>query len=605
MFHKMMLISCILLICGGCASKQSMEIDKSTEGRIKVATSKILFSEDQGKGSLKCSEMKDWDIVVNSEAIPSEKHAAAEFQLYFGKATGIQLPINNNAEKAEKHVYIGAESGFAVDNSDLGDEGLRVIVKDDALAIAGGEPRGTLYGVYQFLRDGLGIRFLTVDHTHIPDAAKAEIPCGEYSYVPTFSFRWSYYKENSDRPDFAAKVQVNTVGADEKLGGKTPQNLINHSFHWLVPFSEYGEEHPEYYAVFEGKRDTNTGGGGPQLCVTNPEVIKIAAETVIQHLDKNPELRNVSVSQADTARYCHCEECEEINQREGTPMGSNLAFVNAVAELVEKKHPKVKIGTLVYWYTRQRPKTIKPRPNVQLQLCSIECCTLHPLNDPDCERNQKFCEDTDNWSAVSKDIWIWNYNTNFHMYDLPFPNLRVIGPNIRYFVKSNVKGAFMQANGNGNSGELCDLRNYLIARMLWNPELDDQEVIEEFVKLHYKGAAQVILDYINMLHDNAEQMGVNPGCFPKPAEVGLTPEVAQKTFDFFKKAMELADDETVKARVEKASICSYRAMLEAGELEDSERKALIDDYIELCHRHNMTRASEHKDAETFFKELKE
>ena len=195
-------------------------------------------------------------------------------------------------------------------------------------------------------------------------------------------------------------------------------------------------------------------------------------------------------------------------------MGSQLAFVNAVAEQIEAKYPNVKVGTLAYWYTRKAPKTIKPRHNVQIQLCSIECCTLHPIDDPTCDRNKEFCQDMKDWSSICNDIWIWNYNTNFRYYDLPFPNLRVIGPNVRYFLQNSAKGVFMQANGNGMSGELSDIRNYLIARMLWNPNFDDKAVLEEFVRLHYKSASQPILDYINMFHDNAEKNGLNTGLFP-------------------------------------------------------------------------------------------
>ncbi len=584
--HRMFVVLCILLICGGCA-KPLIKTDYF-DGREKMSI-------------LKCSQMRDWDIVVNSEAIPSEKYAAQEFQRLFEQAAGLHLPVRNNAEEAANHVYIG---GGSIDTSELGDEGLHVVIREDSIAIAGGKPRGTLYGVYQFFENELDVRFLTCDHTHVPDSSEAEIPCREYTYVPPFSFRWSYYKENSDKPEFAARIRVNTVSSDEKLGGKTPQNLIGHSFHWLVPFSKYGEEHPEYYALVEDKRDTHTGGGGPQLCVTNPEVIKIAAESAIRYIDEHPGIKNVSVSQADTARYCRCDKCEEINRREGTPMGSNLAFVNAVAELVEKVHPDVKVGTLAYWYTRKAPKTIKPRDNVQIQLCSIECCTLHPIDDPDCPKNREFCDDMNEWSKICDDIWVWNYNTNFRAYDLPFPNLRVIGPNVRYFLRNNVKGVFMQANGNGNSGELCDLRNYLIARMLWNPELDDEAVLEEFVNLHYKGAAQPILDYIEMLHDNAEQAGVHPNCFPSAEKVGLNPVIACRTLGYFTQALELADDETVRARVEKASICAYRAMIEAGDIKGSERETIVDQYITLCKRHNMTRSSEHQEAAVFFEKLK-
>ena len=163
----------------------------------------------------------------------------------------------------------------------------------------------------------------------------------------------------------------------------------------------------------------------------------------------------------------------------------------------------------------------------------------------------------------------------------------------------------MQANGNGTSGELSDLRNYIIARMIWNPDFDAKELREEFVRLHYKSAAQPILDYIEMLHDNAEEAGVHPGCFPSPDQVGLNPEISRKTFDYFEKALQLSDDEVVRARVEKASICAYRAMLEAGgPMPTAEREDLIDRYITLCQRYNMTYAAEYKEASRFFEELR-
>ena len=151
----------------------------------------------------------------------------------------------------------------------LDDEAIQITVESGRVQIQGGLPRGVLYAVYQFLEELVGIRFLTAEHTHIPDASALKIPCGSYTYAPPFSFRWSYYRENSENPAFAAKRKVNTVTDAENLGGKTQQQLINHSFHALVPYGTYGENHPEYYALVEGKRDTNTHGGGPQLCVTN------------------------------------------------------------------------------------------------------------------------------------------------------------------------------------------------------------------------------------------------------------------------------------------------------------------------------------------------
>ena len=555
------------------------------------------LSYQPSEDTLDCSRMNGWDIVVSDDAIPSEKYAAEEFQKWFGRATGIQLPLRSTAHGGSDHVYIGPDAADT-----MGEEELQIVVENDRVIISGGRPRGTLYGVYQFLEDFFHVRFLTYDHTHVPDASAPKIPCGTYTYNPPFSFRWSAYGENTEHPEFAGRLRVNTVTDDERLGGKTEQTLINHTFHWLVPFSEHGADHPEYYALVDGKRHTDTSWAGPQLCVTNAEVLEIAADAAIKHLDDHPEIKNVSVSQADSDWYCRCDPCGEINQREGTPMGSQLTFVNAVAERVERAHPDAKVGTLAYWYTRKPPETIRPRHNVQIQLCSIECCTLHPIDDPNCEKNRAFCRDTDEWGKICNDIWVWNYDTNFRAYDLPFPNLRAIGPNVRYFLRNNAKGLFMQAVHNGTAGELCDLRNYLIGHIIWNPHLDDRAILQEFVRLHYKSAAQPIIDYINMLHDNAEEVRVHPNCFPSVEEVGLNPEVSQRIFDYFEQALALADDDDVRARVQKASICAYKAMLVAGgEMEAATRVGLVDRYIILGERYQMTHVAEQTIASEYFK----
>ena len=558
----------------------------------------MAVKKDLSEGKLDWAEMDGWEIATADGAIPAEIYAAEELQRWLDSRIGRELPIRPEAENRAQQIRIDFDP-------DLEEEAFRIEVAVDRLIIVGGRPRGALYGAYQMLEDFLGIRFLTGDHTHVPKGVIDPTPCGTYSYGPPFSFRWSFYRENADQPEFAAHLRVNTVTDEERLGGKTPQNLINHTVHMLVPFDQYGEDHPEYFAMVDGERDTNTHGGGPQLCVTNPEVIEIATQSTIAHLDAHPYLRNFSVSQADTDRYCRCPECEAINQPEGTPMGSQLAFVNAVAEEVEKKHPQVKIGTLAYWYTRQRPKTIRPRDNVQIQLCSIECCTVHAIDDPDCPRNHPFCRDMDEWGEVCSDIWIWNYNTDFSRYDLPFPNLRSIGPNVRYFLNSRAKGIFMQANGNGRTGELSDLRNYIIGRLLWDPEADEKELQREFIDLHYGKAGGPITEYLEMLHDNAEAKGVHPNCFPSAEEVGLDAAMAKKSADYFARALELADDDAVCSRVEKASICTYRARIETEAWEsDEEREELIDQYIALCKTHGMTHAAEHKLADDFFAELK-
>jgi len=555
----------------------------------------------------------NWDIVIAPDAPPSTRYAAEEFQALFGAASGTKLAIATAVERPDRHIFIGASpamraSGAGFEVAGFGEEDFRIIIRDGAIAIAGGEPRGTLYGVYTFLEDYVGVRFLTADHTHVPPlpAWKVVGPV-DRSYHPPLAMRWSYYGEVNRDPAFAARIRVNTVGLDPRHGGRTGITNISHSFFHQIPSQKYGPEHPEYFALVDGKRlaPVKNDGYDTEPCLTNPEVLKIVTAAVLEEIAGHPEQSNVSVSQNDNAKYCRCPACAAVDAREGTPMGSLLEFVNAVADVVAAKYPRVKVGTLSYWYTRRPPKTIRPRPNVQIQLCSIECCLLHPIADPACPKNVEFCRDLEGWGKICENVSIWNYNTNFTNYLLPCPNLRVIEPNVRFFVTNQAKGIFMQAAGNAWAAELSDLRNYMIANLIWDPNRSGQELMDEFLRLHYGPAAPPIRQYIDLVHDAAAASGAHQNCFARQAtQYGLDPSIAPKAVALFDEALARAGSDAVKARVEKASIAALRLAIDPVWYADDPAKVdaqileklrpVIRRFVGLCERFRVDQASEHE-----------
>ena len=126
---------------------------------------------------------------------------AEEFQEFFRQAGGLKLPIVHKITRWDKHVFIGSGMvmqaspvGFNVE--DLGPEDLRIVVRDGNIAIAGGRPRGTLYGVYTFLEDYLGVRFLTHDHTHVPAVGWQRLigPLDRVYRPPFANYRNAVYK---------------------------------------------------------------------------------------------------------------------------------------------------------------------------------------------------------------------------------------------------------------------------------------------------------------------------------------------------------------------------------------------------------------------------
>ena len=135
-----------------------------------------------------------------------------------------------------------------------------------------------------------------------------------------------------------------------------------HTFNSLVPPEIYFKDHPEYFALRDGKRLPT------QLCLTNPEVVKVVIQNLRRQIAQNPRAKYWSVSQNDNRQYCKCDECRALDEKEGSHSGTMINFVNQVAE----QFPDYMISTLAYEYTRKAPATIKPAKNVNIMLCSIE-----------------------------------------------------------------------------------------------------------------------------------------------------------------------------------------------------------------------------------------
>ena len=158
---------------------------------------------------------------------------------------------------------------------------------------------------------------------------------------------------------------------------------------------------------------------------------------------------------------------------------------------------------------------------------------------------------------------IWNYNVNYHCYLWPVPNLRVLEPNVRLFVNSGAKGVFMQAAGDSVAADFSELRNYIICRLLWNPSLSGQKLMNEFLDLHYGKAAPPVRRFINFMHDRVAAKGIEKNCFGSARRhFGIDDQIINAGLKAFQEASRLADNDQIRRRVEQASISVYGAAIE-------------------------------------------
>lgn len=443
----------------------------------------------------------DYVIVTPETPSPSQQYAAMELQAFVKQMTGATLPIQTDAEPLPaKAILLGATRhttaaiGRPAELPALGDDGFLLLTAGPHLLIVGSPVRGTLYGVYELLETYGGCRWYASFHSVIPQRQTWTLPPLDVAQTPAFAMREPFWWVMFPG-DFAARCKANgnRMELEDKHGGKIRfgGGLFVHTFNRLCPPEEFFAAHPEYFSEINGQRTANRS----QLCLTNPDVLRIVTERLLQAIRKDPDGKLFSVSQNDWAGYCTCPRCKAIDDREGSPSGTMIWFVNQVAEAVEKEFPEVWIETLAYQYTRHPPKTLRPRRNVVPRLCTIECDFSKPLDISTYEQNVRFVEDIQGWAAISDKLYIWDYVTNFGHYLGPHPNFAALQGNVQFFRDHGVVGLFEQGAYQAPHAEFAELRAWVLAKLLWDPDQDVQKLYDDFFPGYYGAAAAPVREY--------------------------------------------------------------------------------------------------------------
>ncbi|HOX36871.1 MAG TPA: DUF4838 domain-containing protein [Candidatus Brocadiia bacterium] len=510
----------------------------------------------------------DYTICVSTDAIEPEKLAARELSRFMGEIAGAEFPIVEGNAPKEPAIIVGNGAilnSAAPDLAELkfGDEELIIAARGRNLILAGGRPRGTLYAVYEFLDTRMGCRWYTKDVSVIPRQTSIELAFADYRFNPVLEYREPFFTEAFDG-EWCMRNRMNSTHGrlSATQGGNISYRGFVHTFYSLLPPEQYFKEHPEYYSEIYRRRVGDKG----QLCLTNPDVLRIVTDKVREWARQEPKADIISVSQNDWWGWCSCAKCSELAKREGSQAGPIIHFVNQIADSLKEEFPDLAIDTLAYSYSRKPPKFARPRPNVIVRLCSIECCFCHPLDAPDCQLNAKFAEDIREWAKICDRLYIWNYNTDFAHYHAPFPNIRVIGPNIEFFAKHNVRGIFEQgAYPSCGGGEGAELKSYIMARCLWKPGTDSRAVTVEFLRAVYGPAANAMLKYYDVLHDAVEKRDVHVGIFMSPSQ-WFSPELLKACREPLDEAAAAVKGNTdYERRVRQARMWLKYAELNSGE----------------------------------------
>jgi len=508
----------------------------------------------------------DYVIVVPDDA-PQSFYAGARWINEFlnqmlGKekdAPGPLAVIAESAYTAGKFISLGRTGlgGTAFDaaaDALQTDEGFVKLAVGDNIFIsgkrAGPDPgRATMYGCADFVERELGCRWFTPTLRTAPRRDDIFIDAGlDDTQEAVLDYRDDYWPYVYLYPEFKAFHKINSfMGARDDTGeyGRNFEYIggFCHTLWDLVPRSLF-DTRPELFAYRLDKKARVPD----QRCLTNGDVFEMAKAKVFAYIEAHRgdlNFKIVSVTQEDNDAPCQCDRCLASDALYGGPSGTNIWFTNKIADAVWEEFPDrrdILVDTFAYTYTVEPPRNICPSRNVIVRMCSMGCCFNHPLRAcgygrgglfPDMKPHRsEFARQMEGWGALcavnGAQLYVWDYNTCFKFYPQLYPNLHVLADNLQFFVENGVRGVFEEGYDTGGvevlpgscSGEFGELRAYMLAKLLWDPYLNSNRLMDEFMDAYYgAGAAPYIkefLDFYTNLAIGTSHIGVfgRPENFP-------------------------------------------------------------------------------------------
>ena len=185
---------------------------------------------------------------------------------------------------------------------------------------------------------------------------------------------------------------------------------------------------------------------------------------------------------------------------------------------------------MAYLFTMHPPKKVKPLPNVNIMLCDIDCKREVPLTDN--ASGREFVEALEGWSAISNNIFVWDYGINFDNMVSCFPNFHVLQKNIQLFKKNHVTMHFSQVNGSKGT-DFSEMRAYMIGKLMWDPYQNADSLMRSFMDGYYGAAAPYLYQYQKIMQGGLLASGTNLWIYDSPVthKNGMLNDQLCKTYD--------------------------------------------------------------------------
>jgi len=454
-------------------------------------------------------------IVIPDQASYWTQQAAGWLQAYCRKATGATLPIVSETSVPTPGVVIsvGHTNLSRQDNIDLQGvrwDGCKILVKGQRLYLIGRDLKpafqkpnghisdGNCRAVVTFLEDHLGVRWFLPgpQGEWIPRRRDLRVPRSlAKTFNPAFAFssgRFPYGSQGHWLDNITPAAIANNYrrGINATSGG--------HTYYGMVPAAKHFKRDPTMFALIDGKRTAE----GNHLCSTHPEVKRLLINGLREQFDKGFDV--VTLGQEDGYARCQCANCEKLDKyrfsasqlswrdfqrlalRE-TPCERLFLLHKSVIDEVHKSHPDAIVLLFAYAPTAWPSQRIKQwGDRVWVELTN---------QDPEIVRSWK-------GKAGGTTGYVYWFDIQLPMGMDVHATPAEVARRIRYLHQSGFLGLYHFPETNfGFQGPVI----YALGKLMGNPDLDPDVLVEEYCHGVYGKAAESMLQFYQLLYELHEQ----------------------------------------------------------------------------------------------------
>lgn len=511
----------------GLTRRQFLEAGGAVTAALFLPAASLVTAEGTSAGqrslTLTQSGKSRYEILIGRQAGEVEKFAAQELRKYLGRITGVSLPISTR--RTTHYIAVGetdASRDITVPSRYEEDDAFRMVTQNANIILKGATPLASLYAVDTFL-ERLGCWWFApstpafnghsefvprhselvvepLDVTEQP-AMKYRVQDADHSFSMTSPadwrglIDWMAKNRSNTLAMFIDKYEADRETIDHELALRGMRAEVGKhpiTFYFLPP-ERYFKEHPDWYGMVNGQRETHVGHRPVMFETANPQAVATFEANIVAYLKKRPQIRVFQLWPPDGCIWSESPASKAL----GSPSERMRLLVGSLTRAFRSAGLKTQVEFLAYeGYTRP-PKNMNFPKETIVDFCPIQRSYAVPFDDAAYPMNRKLNADLHGWLArFPGQVREYSYYARYRWDSLPVVLPSQIGHDKDYWRRIGVVGASIYCEvGNWLALEVNHLA---FARALWDANFDAKRWYSHYLRARFGNSAEPLGRYFSL-----------------------------------------------------------------------------------------------------------